>query len=195
MWNERYSGSEYVYGTEPNDFLVEALSTRVIGRVFSAAEGEGRNAVWMASRGADVFSVDSSVAGVAKTLQLAAARGVSVDARVGALEDLELPFEGYDSIVSIFAHLPSVERRVLHRKFVNALRPGGVLVLEAYTPAQLEYSTGGPKDVDLLLTANLLEIELGGLDFIILREVEREVVEGSLHTGLASVVQCLAIKP
>lgn len=195
MWDERYSSSEYVYGTEPNGFLVECLSGRVIGRAFSAAEGEGRNAVWMASQGAIVSSVDSSAVGVAKTLQLATARGVSVDARVGTLEDLVLPVEEFDSVVSIFAHMPSADRRVLHRKFVNALRPGGVVVLEAYSPAQLKYATGGPKDPDLLLTADQIRDELQDLDFVMLREVEREVVEGSLHTGMAAVVQCLAQKP
>lgn len=195
MWDERYGVDEYVYGTEPNDFLVECLTGAKIGRTFSAAEGEGRNAVWMARHGAEVQSVDSSQKGVEKTHLLAAKHGVRVDATVGLLEDLELAEESFDTIVSIFAHMPSTQRVKLHRKFVRALKPGGRLVLEAYTPNQLQFATGGPKDPDMLLTQEILRTELEGLEFLVLREVERDVVEGSLHTGHAAVLQCFAVKP
>ena len=194
MWDERYGNEEYIYGTDPNDFLVECLTGRRIGRTFSAAEGEGRNAVWMATQGAEVESVDSSIRGVEKTAKLAAARGVEVAARVGMLEDVDLVPGTYDTIVSIFAHMPSVQRLPLHRKFVDALKPNGLFVLEAYTPDQLKFGTGGPKDADMLLTADKLRAELTGVDFLVLQEVERDVIEGSLHTGRAAVVQCLAIR-
>jgi len=193
-WDERYESADYVYGTAPNDFLVECLSGRTIGRAFSLAEGEGRNSVWMAEHGADVSAVDSSIRGVEKTHRLAATRGVTVDAGLGKLEDLNLAPATYETIVSIFAHMPSNERVLIHRKIVEALKPNGVFVLEAYTPDQLQFGTGGPKDPDMLLTAATLREELTGLEFLILREVEREVVEGTLHTGRASVVQCLAVR-
>ena len=194
MWDDRYGQEVYVYGTEPNDFLVECLSGRRIGRTFSAAEGEGRNAVWMATKGADVESLDSSQRGVEKTLRLAESRGVKADARVGNLEEVQLAANTYNTVVSIFAHMPSEHRVALHRKFVQALKPNGILVLEAYTPDQLKFGTGGPKDEDMLLTADKLRDELHGMDFIVLREVERDVIEGTLHTGRAAVVQCLAIR-
>ena len=194
MWDERYGQDEYVYGTTPNDFLVECLAGRQIGRTFSAAEGEGRNAVWMATHGADVESLDSSQRGVEKTLRLAESRGVKVDARVGNLEEVQLAADTYNTVVSIFAHMPSEHRAMLHSKFVQALKPNGILVLEAYTPDQLKFSTGGPKDVDMLLTVDKLRDELQGVDFVVLREVERDVIEGTLHTGRAAVVQCLAIR-
>ncbi len=194
IWNERFAATEYVYGTNPNDFLVECLSGRRIGCAFSVAEGEGRNAVWMAEHGAQVHSIDASVKGVEKTLRLAKEHGVTVDAQVGLLEQLQIRESHYDTIVSVFAHMPRAERALLHNKLVRALKPDGLFVFEAYSPNQPKFDTGGPKDLDLLVTVDDLRTELAGLNFLVLHEVERNVVEGSLHTGKASVVQCMGIK-
>lgn len=194
FWNGRFDGDDYTYGTTPNDFLVEALTGRQIGRAFSLGEGEGRNATWLAERGGDVASVDASDKGVAKTHRLAHSRGVHVAATQGFLEDVKLSSQSYDTIISIFAHTPSDVRRALHAMVVDALAPGGVFVFEGYSPDQLKYDTGGPKDVSLLVTLDDLRNELEGLEFDVLREVERDVVEGKLHTGHAAVVQCVARK-
>lgn len=194
FWNGRFEGDDYAYGTAPNDFLVESMTGRRVGRAFSLGEGEGRNATWLAEQGGEVSSIDASDKGVAKTLQLASTRGVSVSAHHGFLENVELHAQSYDTVISIFAHTPADVRRKLHAKVVNALAPGGLYVFEGYSPNQLRFGTGGPKDPALLVTVNDLRAELDGLEILVLREVERDVVEGTLHTGRAAVVQCLARK-
>lgn len=198
MWNERYSASEYVYGTEPNTFLVEQIEK--LGewpgaRTLELAGGEGRNGVWLAQQGFAVTIVDGSEVGLAKARGLAESRGVAVETIHADLGAFEIEPESWDLVVSIWAHLPSAIRARLHAAVVAGLRPGGVFLLEAYTPAQLAYGTGGPRDVDLLMTRAALEGELMGLELISARELEREVQEGGHHSGHSAVVQVLARKP
>ncbi len=159
------------------------------------AEGEGRNAVFLAERGYDVHSVDLAPAGVAKTLRLAEQRGVEVDAVVGDLETFDIGTARWDAVVSIFAHMPPPIRRSLHGRVVAALKPGGVFLLEAYTPAQVGRGTGGPSTPEMTMTLAALGDELRGLDQVHARELDRIVVEGPGHTGLGSVVQVIARKP
>lgn len=194
MWEQRYGGDDYAYGTEPNGFLAERAHL-LTGPVMCLAEGEGRNAVHLAGLGLEVHSVDLAAAGVAKTLRLATSRGVAVHATQGDLAHYDLGVERWGSLVSIFAHMPPAVRADLHRRVVAALRPGGVLVLEAYTPAQVGRGTGGPDVPEMTMSLGLLHGELQGLQFEYAAEVEREVVEGALHTGTAAVVQLVARKP
>jgi SAM-dependent methyltransferase len=191
-WNEKFATIDYAYGTEPNDFLVSAVTHLKRGETLSLAEGEGRNAVWLAQQGFTVSAIEQSEKGVAKTLRLALQRGVIVMAERGELETFHIQPNSWDLVVSIYAHTPQELRRKLHRQVVAGLKPGGVFVLEAYTPAQIANNTGGPKDASLMPTAELLRSELAGLVFDRIEEVEREVVEGSLHTGTAHVVQVVA---
>lgn len=195
LWDDRFSADHYVYGTEPNTFLVAATADLPRGRTLSLAEGEGRNAVWLASAGFEVWAVDQSAVGVEKTRRLADERGVTVTTEVADLGDFEIEEDSWDLIVSIFAHTDPATRQRLHRAVVEGLRPGGAFVLEAYTPAQLGFVTGGPKDPSMMLDAPTLTRELHGLKMTQLREVERDVVEGTLHTGRAAVVQLVAHKP
>ena len=192
MWEERYGQEEFVFGTEPNDFLRERVDELPAGEVLCLAEGEGRNAVFIAGRGRSVSSVDLTEAGVAKTLRLAAEKGVVVDATVADLTEFDLGRQRWDAIVSIFAHTPPDLRRDLHARVVRALRPGGIFLLEAYTPAQVGRGTGGPQDPAMTMTLDGLRQELAGLEILHGLELERDVVEGSGHTGTASVVQVLA---
>ena len=192
FWNEKFANTDYAYGTEPNDFLASAVTNLQRGATLSLAEGEGRNAVWLAQQGFTVSSVEQSEKGVAKTLRLALQRGVIVMAERGELETFHIQPNSWDLVVSIYAHTPQELRRKLHRQVVAGLKPGGVFVLEAYTPAQIPNNTGGPKDASLMPTAELLRSELAGLVFDHIEEVERDVVEGSLHTGTAHVVQVVA---
>ncbi len=192
FWNEKFATIDYAYGTEPNDFLVSAVTHLKRGETLSLAEGEGRNAVWLAQQGFTVSAIEQSEKGVAKTLRLALQRGVIVMAERGELETFHIQPNSWDLVVSIYAHTPQELRRKLHRQVVAGLKPGGVFVLEAYTPAQIANNTGGPKDASLMPTAELLRSELAGLVFDHIEEVEREVVEGSLHTGTAHVVQVVA---
>ena len=194
MWEERYSADHYVYGTEPNAFLAEHVAMLPMGDILCLAEGEGRNAVFLAGTGRRVSSVDLTEAGVKKTLRLAAERGVEVDARVGDLSTYDLGTEKWDGIVSIFAHMAPQVRAHLHHRVVEALRPGGVLLLEAYTPDQIGRGTGGPQSAEMTMTLSALEQELAPLELLHAVETERIVVEGPGHTGSGAVVQVIARK-
>jgi len=194
-WDERYGTLEYAYGTEPNAFLMQCASRLSAGSdVLAIGDGEGRNGCFLAGLGHRVTSIDRSAEGKRKADLLAAERGVSLDFRVADLADADLGIERFDAAVSIFCHMPSAVRKDVHRRIVAALRPGGLVILEAYCPAQLAFGTGGPKDRDMLISlADALD-EFAGLDFLVAQEVEREVVEGRYHTGRAAVTQIVACK-
>ena len=194
MWDVRYSDAEYVYGTAPNAFLASVADQIPRGKVLSLAEGEGRNAVYLAELGCKVLAVDASAVGLSKAQRLAEERGVTIETRVADLADFHIEPDSWDAIVAIFCHLPSGIRSSVHHKVVAGLRPGGVFVLEAYTPTQLKLKTGGPPTADMLMTLKLLRVELAGLRFIHARELEREVIEGKFHTGRGAVVQVVAVK-
>lgn len=196
MWDARYAEPGFAYGTEPNDFLsANAAVLPAGGRVLSLAEGEGRNAVFLAKRGFRVTAVDSSAVGLEKARQLARQEGVSIETVVADLGQYDLGTSCWDGIVSIWCHVPPPLRVRLHRAAVEALRPNGVLLLESYTPKQLEYKTGGPPAGELMMTLAQLEQELAGLEFIHAEERTREVHEGKYHNGMSAVVQVIAKKP
>ena len=194
LWEERFSTEVYLFGTDPNEFLRDNVALLPVGSVLCLAEGEGRNAVFLAERGFEVHSVDLAPAGVAKTLRLAEQRGVEVDAVAADLETFDIATERWDAIISIFAHMPPQIRRGLHARVVAALKPGGVFLLEAYTPGQVGRGTGGPPTAEMTMTLNALSDELAGLEFIHAVEIERDVIEGPGHTGVGSVVQVIARK-
>lgn len=193
MWNQRFSSSEFVYGTEPNSFLLQNANL-LVGPVLSLAEGEGRNAVFLASLGLDVLGVDGSEVGLAKAQELAKSRGLAIRTEVADLATYAPPENSFGSVVSISAHLPSIIRKRLHNLVERCLRPGGIILLEAYTKAQIARNTGGPKDPDMLMSRVDLENEFPNCELILCQEIEREVIEGKFHTGLASVVQFIARK-
>lgn len=195
MWEQRFGDETYYYGTEPNEFLRDHLSSLPSGAVLCVAEGEGRNAVFLARSGWQVHSVDLTESGVAKTRRLADLHGVHVEALVGDLAVFDIGTDRWDAIVSIFAHTPPEVRRSLHARVVAALRSGGVLLLEAYTPAQLGRGTGGPSLVEMTMTLDGLRTELDGLEIIHGVELERDVIEGGGHSGVGAVVQVIARKP
>lgn len=194
MWNERYNTDEFVYGTEPNRFLRENAHV-LRGPVLSLAEGEGRNAVFLAGLGLDVTAVDLADVGLAKAVRLAASCGVKIHCVHADLAHYDPGVETFNAVISIFAHVPSEIRRALHRRVIRCLKPGGRFLLEAYTPAQIPRGTGGPKDPDLCMNVRELMADLPGFTFEIAHEIDREVIEGKLHNGVASVVQILALKP
>lgn len=192
FWESRYAEPDYAYGTEPNDFLVEVAHRIPSGPVLCLAEGEGRNAVWIAGRGHAVTAVDASPAGLAKAAALARLRGVRIGTVVADLASFAIAPGTWSGILAIFAHLPPQLRRRVHRAAAAGLAPGGAFVLEAFTPRQLALGTGGPRRAELLYALEDLREDLDGLELEIGREVERDVREGKYHTGRASVVQILA---
>ena len=191
FWNKRYAGDDYLYGTEPNSFLVAQYKV-LREPVLSLSEGEGRNAVFLASRGLEVVCIDISAVALEKAKRLAKSRGVEITTIVCDLEDFEPEERRYGSVVSISAHLPSRVRHRLYPLIEQSLRPGGTIVLEAYSENQLSRDTGGPKDLDMLMTVDKLRREFPNCEPLLLRDIEREVSEGEGHTGMASVVQFIA---
>lgn len=193
FWNERYTRDDYLYGTGPNSFLVEH-SDLLTGPVLSLSEGEGRNAVFLAVRGLKVHGVDISEVGLTKAQALAKLKGVEIQTEVADLSNFEPKNNFYGSVISISAHLPSAVRNNLYPLVERCLKQDGVLLLEAYSERQLSRNTGGPKDIDMLMTVDKLKREFPSLEPILIQELEREVSEGEGHAGLASVVQFIARK-
>ena len=195
MWNERYSAPGYIYGTEPNDFLRSVASRIPRGPVLCLAEGQGRNAVYLASLGHDVTAVDQSPIGLQRAQELATARGVTIATEVADLAEYRIAPGTWSGIVAIFMHLPPELRAHVLAGAVEGLAPGGAFVMEAYRPKQLEYRTGGPGEVALLPSLDDLRRELAGLRIEHGVEIEREIHEGDYHSGHSAVVQILAFKP
>ncbi len=195
-WDACYACDDYVYGTAPNTFLRESAHHLAAGgRILVLADGEGRNGCWLAEQGFQVVTVDGSAVAVGKARRLAAERGVEAEILHADLADFDPGSEAWDGVVSIFCHLPPALRTTVHHRVTEALRPGGVMILEAYTPAQVGLGTGGPPDPVFCMSAAGLRRELEGLELLHLEELRRPVVEGRLHSGEGEVVQLVGRKP
>jgi cyclopropane fatty-acyl-phospholipid synthase-like methyltransferase len=197
FWNQRYAVDEYVFGTEPNVFLTAQAHRLVPGqKVLAVADGEGRNGVWLARQGLDVLAVDVSPPALEKAKKLAARHGVTLKTELADLFAWQWGEERFDAVVAIFIQFVSTEgRRRLHRLMRQALKPGGLLLLQGYTPKQLEYKTGGPSGRDNLYTAEDLCGEFADLEILHLREYEAEIDEGAGHRGMSALVEMVARKP
>lgn len=197
-WDARYAEPEYIFGEAPNAFLKSKAGLLRAGmKALVPGDGEGRNGVWLAGHGLDVTTVDASRVGVEKSKALAAKRGVPINALHADLEVWDWPTGHVDVIASIFLHFhPDVHVR-LHGKMIAALRPGGLILLEAYTPRQLEHRKagvqGGPPP-EMLFTRELLAKDFAGMDIVELDEVDTTLAEGRRHIGPASVVRLVARK-
>ena len=198
MWNERYNEAEYVFGTEPNDFLKDEFSKIPIGgSVLCLAEGEGRNAVFLAQQGYQVTAMDMSEVGLNKALKLSQDRGVDIITQVADLADYEFGEAQWDGIVSIWAHLPKAVRQRVYAQIAPALKPNGVFILEAYIEQQLNMNAvGGPPATQKERFGSLavLRSELAELEEITGIEKQRMISEGKRHQGLSAVVQFIAKK-
>lgn len=195
FWDDRYSEDGFAYGTQPNDFLAAEAHRIPPGRILCLAEGEGRNAVYLAKLGYDVTAIDQSAIGLEKAQHLAQQLGVKINTIVSDLAAFDMGDNGWQGIVSISAHVPPDIRRRTHQQVVQGLVPGGMFILEAYTPRQIEIGgTGGPKQPELCMSLNSLRDELAGLNWLHAQELEREVNEGSYHKGRGAVVQLIANK-
>ncbi|KAA3655997.1 MAG: class I SAM-dependent methyltransferase [Calditrichaeota bacterium] len=195
MWDQRYDTEEYIYGIEPNQFVKDTIQNIKKGKVLCLGAGEGRNAVYLAQQGYEVTAVDSSAVGMQKAQKLAAANNVSIKTVTADLADYKIEPESWQGMISIFCHVPSQLRKKIHRNVVSGLVSGGIYILQAYTPEQLHYRTGGPSNVDMLYKLTDLQNDLSGLIFKTGEEKIREVHEGVLHTGKSAVVQIVAEKP
>ena len=193
-WNARYRDGDYLYGTEPNDFLRAEVGRIPKGRVLCLAEGEGRNAVFLAKLGYEVTGVDFSATGLRKAETLAKSHGVKLRLIEADLATFDLGIERWHGIVSMWAHTQLPVRQRIHAAVSRALIAGGAFVLEAYRPEQLAFGTGGPKDVTMLPTIAALQAELAGLELVIARDVNRDIREGTKHGGPSATVQLVGIR-
>jgi cyclopropane fatty-acyl-phospholipid synthase-like methyltransferase len=194
MWNKRYSGNGYVYGTEPNEFFREQLSKLKSGKLLLPAEGEGRNAVYAAEKGWNVSAFDQSETGREKALALASAKNVQIIYSVSALDDVEYPKNSFDVIGLVFAHFPQDKREKYHKKLISFLKPGGTIILEAFSKEQINFESGGPKDTNMLYSATDLRNDFSGFNNLEISTLNNELSEGQYHIGKASVIRLSAIK-
>ncbi|MGB0127521.1 MAG: class I SAM-dependent methyltransferase [Rhodocyclaceae bacterium] len=197
FWDQRFDQEDYLFGKEPNAFLVsQAPLLRPGQRALSVADGEGRNSVWLALEGLDVTAVELSAPAIAKARRLADERGVNVGFHQADLLDWDFGQGRYDVIAAIFIQfLAPVEREVVFQRMAAALRPGGWLILQGYTPKQLEYRTGGPPCAENLYTSDLLMGAFAGLEIMHLWEHEAHVVEGTGHVGWSALIDLVARRP
>ena len=197
IWNERYAGEEYHFGTEPNAFLLEQQELLRPGmNCLAVADGEGRNGVWLAKQGLTVLSVDSSPVAIAKAQKLAEQRGVTVDFELADLLNWEWGKNRYDVVVAIFIQFVGLgQREQLFASIKHCLKPGGLLLLQGYTPRQLEYRTGGPSQVENLYTEALLRAEFADMEILFLHEHDSVIHEGAGHSGMSALIDLVARKP
>jgi 2-polyprenyl-3-methyl-5-hydroxy-6-metoxy-1,4-benzoquinol methylase len=194
QWDQRYAAQEYVYGTEPNNFLKEKLTLLKPGRILFPAEGEGRNAVYAASLGWQTDAFDLSVEGQKKALLLADTKGVTINYNIESLDNWHPVADQYDCITLIFVHLPDGLRQQVHHAVIRALKPGGILILEAFTLKQLTRASGGPKTADMLYTSEMLQDDFKLFSSVETYETLVTLDEGPLHQGLAEVVRLSGFK-
>jgi SAM-dependent methyltransferase len=197
FWNGRFAAEGYLFGTEPNAFLArEAGRLARSSRVLMVADGEGRNGVHLATLGHHVLSVDFSPVAQAKARALAAQAGVALDFLEADLLAWEWPEAAFDAVVAIFIQFAGAAARPgLFAGLKRALKPGGLLLLEGYTPRQLAYGTGGPPVAENLYNKELLEAEFGAFERLLLAEYDAVIEEGSGHKGLSALIDLIARKP
>lgn len=193
-WNERYASDAYIYGTEPNDYLKEKLQTIPSGKILLPAEGEGRNAVYAATQGWEVFAFDQSTVGREKAMKLAASKHVDISYDIFGFENADYPLNSFDALALIYAHVPFQLREQYYIHLFTFLKPGGSLILEGFSKEQVRHNSGGPKEVTMLFSEEELRPILGGMNILELKTVETTLQEGNYHQGKASVVRLFAQK-
>lgn len=194
-WDERYARQEYIYGIEPNNFLKEKLRSIKPGRILFPAEGEGRNAVYAAKLGWEADAFDQSTEGQKKAVQLANQRGVLINYSIQSLNDWNPEANQYDCIALIFVHLPEALRKSVHQSAIKALKPGGILILEAFSIDQLNRTSGGPKVSELLFTDGQIKNDFNTCAEVEILETQVFLDEGPLHQGIADVIRLTCRKP
>ena len=196
MWDERYAGGEYFFGTRPNAFMVSQHHLLKPGmNCLAVADGEGRNGVWLVQQGLKVLSVDSSAVAASKADTLAQQKGVKLDFEVADMLNWEWGENRYDAVVAIFIQFATpAQRAEIFANIKKCLKPGGLLLLEGYTPRQLEYGTGGPPVAENMYTEPLLRKEFADMEIVHLKEYDSEINEGSGHKGMSALIDLVARK-
>ncbi len=199
FWSARYrdAGDDFLFGTAPNHFLATQAARFAAGmQVLSVADGEGRNSIWLAEQGCAVTATEISPVALAKARKLAAGRHVAVDFVLADILQWDWPQAAFDAVVGIFIQfVGSAERAQLFAAMQAAVKPGGLILLQGYTPKQLDYKTGGPSVVDNLYTPEMLEQAFAGWQIEHLQAHESEISEGSGHHGRSALIDLVARKP
>lgn len=193
FWNERYKEDGFAYGTKPNDFLKEQQFLPH-SKILCLAEGEGRNAIYLASQGHRVKAVDISKEGINKLITQADEKGLKVETQCADLLNYSFEPESWDAIVLIFGHFPPEVRKIVHGKLYGALKKGGKVILEAYSKEQLAFKTGGPMDEHMLYSTDELREDFDQFEDLFIEQTEREIHEGKYHNGNSSVIRLVATK-
>lgn len=196
-WDARFGGPDFLFGTAPNAYLASQRALLVAGRsALAVADGEGRNSVWLAQQGLLVDAFDISPVGVAKAEELARRAGAGVNLHVSDCASWDWRPEAYDVVAAIFVQFAGPEmRRRLFADMVATLKPGGYLIVQGYTPKQLDYKTGGPRLLEHLYTGDMMRQEFAALEMIELREYESLLDEGTQHVGPSALLGMVARKP
>lgn len=196
-WEARFASEEFRFGKEPNEFLVRCKPLLPkTGKALAVADGEGRNGVWLAQQGLEVTSTDFSPSAQAKGRKLAAENNVTANFIEADAHEWAYPEEAFDVVAEIFTQFSTPEKRP--KKWAGmrcALKRGGLLIVQGYTPKQLEYATGGPKQIEHLYTREMLARAFGDFDDVNILEEERELQEGPGHSGMSAVIGLTARKP
>lgn len=197
FWDKRFSQPEYVFGKEPNAFLKDNVPKYMESgaNALCVADGEGRNSVWLAKQGMIVEAFDISPVAIEKAKQLAKDKQVSVALSVASTHSWVWKPNYYDLIAAIFIQFATPNMRVdLFAHIRQSLKPGGYLILQGYTPKQLEYKTGGPPSIDHLYTTELIQDLLRGMEICDWQEYEAEIHEGEGHRGMSALMGVVARK-
>ena len=195
-WEARFAGPEYHFGTEPNAFLRSKAGLLKPGqKALSIADGEGRNGVFLAEQGLDVLAMDFSPTALAKSQALARQRGVTIRTEQADLDTWRWPAGAFDVVAAIFFQFcaPPLRTRVFD-SIKRALKPGGLLLMEGYTPKQRQYKTGGPSEVENLYTRKLLEQSFADFSSVEIREYDSEIHEGPGHGGMSALIDLVGRK-
>lgn len=194
FWDEKYRQSEYVYGTQPNAFFREELIKIPPGFLFLPAEGEGRNAKFALENSWMVDAIDSSKEAKNKAKKICEKQIENLNYEIHNLEDYPYSDSKYDALALIYVHLPSNNRRNIHKKIISSLKKGGILILEAFSKNQISYSSGGPRNMDMLYSLDEVILDFDSMEIL---KSSQEIIfleEGKHHLGEASVIRILAKK-
>jgi 2-polyprenyl-3-methyl-5-hydroxy-6-metoxy-1,4-benzoquinol methylase len=198
-WDDRYSRKEFAFGEQPNQYLKEQLIKFPAGTILFPAEGEGRNAVYAATLGWTVFAFDLSAEGKKKAIQLASKHRVEIQYEVGEFQSVTYQAHQFDAMALIYAHFPADKKAGYHKTLTTYLRPGGIVIFEAFSKKHLNYNrvnekVGGPKDMDTLFSVDEIKFDFDNFEMLELAEREIELNEGLFHIGKASVIRFVGRK-
>jgi 2-polyprenyl-3-methyl-5-hydroxy-6-metoxy-1,4-benzoquinol methylase len=197
FWNERFNKEEFIFGKEPNEYLVDQTGKYLKpgNKVLCIADGEGRNGVWLAKQGMQVVGFDASDIALAKAKQFAKEHQVQVEYSFSDTDSFAWHANTYDAVIGIFIQFADpVMRERIFQKTYETLKPGGIFILQGYTPKQLEYKTGGPSLIEHLYTEEMIRDLSKLFDIRELSIYEKELSEGARHTGMSALLGLVAQK-